>query len=270
MFYHTHRRAFGLLLGALTGLIYALVSENINTLIMPGIPFFRPPFGPVGNAVLGFLVGALLGFITAWAETGAKGVILGSLTGSLILALATLLTASGGQSDILLGLAIVFIPAAAVLAPVLILFRWLVNREEMAYRETMTWKPPSRLSRLGPPVLVLLLAGAAGLTSMYNDLGRAVVPRMDALIREGQQSTNTEALPAPLQDERITAFDEHAHQPYTLQWVKDDENRFSIPRPNVSQFDQSTVIARFADGYLLACVYPTPTMEPRCKDFPPK
>lgn len=270
MFYHTHRRVFGLLLGTLVGLFYTLISENINTLIMPGVPFFRPPFGPAGNAVLGLLVGGLLGFITAWAETGAKGVIIGSLTGSLIISIATFLSVINEPGDTLLGLVIIFLPSAAVLAPVLIAFRWLVNREEMAFRESITWKPPSRLQRMLPPVLVILLAAAAGLTSMYNDLGRAVTPQMHAMLQAGQQAAAPGAVPEPLRAELVKAFYGHARQPYTLQWVKDDENRFAIPRPNVSQFDQSTVIARYADGYLLACVYPSPAHQPRCKDYPPQ
>jgi hypothetical protein len=272
MSYTTHRRLFGLLLGALTGLAYTLVAQNINPLVMPGIPFYQPPFGPAGNTLLGGLLGGLLGFLTAWAETGFKGVMLGSLTGALVLVIATLLTGQTGQElwwSKIVGVTLIFFPVAAVLSPVLILLRWLINREEEAYRESLTWRPPARLPRIGLPVLLVLLAGLLGLTALYNDLARTVTPRMLALVEQGRAAQRTEGLPDSLRVEGVRSFLEHAGQPYTLQWDKDDSNRFAIPRPNTSPFDQSTVIARFADGYLLACVYPDTRLEPRCKDYAP-
>jgi hypothetical protein len=273
MGYHRYRRTYGLLLGALTGLAYTLVAQHINAARMPGIPFYQPPLGPVGNTLIGLGVGALLGVITAWAETGAKGVLAASLAGSALLVGAGLVT---GQSDPtawtdkLIALAIIFVPSAAILAPALIFFRWLVNREEEAYRESATWRPPPLLPRLMLPALLVLGAASAGLTSQYNDLGRAVTPRMHDLIQMGRSAPSSADLPAPLQAVSVQFFYENRTHSYTLQWDKDDNNKFAIPRPNTSPFDQSTVIARFENGYLLACVYPDPNYEPRCKDFPPR
>lgn len=268
----THRRLFGLMLGMLTALAFSLVQQNINFLVMPGIPFYSPPFGPVANVALGTAVGALLGYVTAWAETAAKGVLVGSLTGSFLVSAATMVsgrTDPTSMTDKAIGLIIIFVPTTAFFALVMILFRWLINREEDAYRESISWKPPSPLQRILPPVAVVLLAGSLGLLSMYNDLARAVTPRMQALIAEGQNAQSPGQLPQALQVEEVHDFLQNARQPYTIQWDKDDGNKFAIPRPNTSPFDQSTVIARFANGYMLVCVYPDPVYEPRCKDFAP-
>lgn len=264
------RRLFGLGIGAVTGLAYSLVAQSINLLVMPGIPFYQPPFGPPGNVLLGLLLGALLGFLTAWAETSLKGVLVGSLAGTAVLALASLLTGENSPQATwlkILGVFLIVIPTTGILAPVLMLFRWLVNREEEAYLDAQRMQPPNRIQRVLPPVLVVLAAGALGLTSMYNGMARIVTPRMFELIESSRGFTSPEALPEALGGENVRHYLENANQPYTLEWSKDDTNQFAIPRPNTSTADQSTVIARFQNGYLLACVFPTPSYEPRCKDF---
>jgi hypothetical protein len=197
-------------------------------------------------------------------------VLLGGVTGALVLSAAALVTGRTGPeawADKLISILIIFVPTTALIALPLIAFRWLVNREEEAHRESLTWVPPARFPRIALPALMVLIAAAAGLTAMYNDLARAVTPRMAAMIEEARLAASETALPEPLLAAEVPVFFASARQPYTLQWDKDDGNRFAIPRPNTSRFDQSTVIARFADGYLLACVYPDPTYEPRCKGF---
>jgi len=281
MTHSNHRRLFGLVLGTLTGLSFCLVMQNINRLVLPGIPFYQPPFGPAWNVVMGTVLGAALGFITAWAETGVKGVFLGSFTGALVLGIATLLSGPTGPEvwlDKIVSVIIIFVPTAAMMVPVLALFRWLVNREEDAYREvvwpttflTTAPKPPAFIPRVVLPVLLVLFAGAAGLTTMYNDLARTVTPRMFAMLEEARLAESAAGLPEPLRVDETRDFFNYARQPYSLQWDKDDGNKFAIPRPNTSQFDQSTVIARYQNGYMLACMYPDPTeYPPHCKGFSP-
>ncbi len=271
--YPTHRRLFGLLLGALTGLAFGLVSQNINYLFMPGVPVHRPPFGPVWNILLGVLVGALLGLITAWNSVNVKGVLLGSLSAALFVAVSTFFggtTSMEALATRVIGLLIIFVPTTALLSVALIIFRWITDREEDAYRETIHWKPPARLPRIALPALYVLAAAILGLSAMYNDLARAVTPRMMQLIEAAQMAQSAEQLPEALRVERVRYAFENVGAAFTLQWDKDDRNQFAIARPNTSPFDQSTVIARFENGYILACMYPSKTHEPRCVDFPPE
>lgn len=270
MLYPNHRKWFGVIFLTASGFAYGLLSQTINHLFMPGIPLYQPPFGALGNIILAGLVGASLGYLIASSESGSVGVSWGSLLGGLFIVIATLLTGNV-EGEILWqkisAVVIIFLPTAAVLAPLLILFRWMIGREEESYRNAAKGYPYSRFRRYALPIAVVLAAGALGSLSLYNDLGRAVTPRMQKLIQQGQKAANTEALPLPLRPPGVTHFLEQKGVRYTLQWDKDDQNQFAIPRPAGSTFDQSTVIARFDTGYLLACMFPDKTSQPACKDF---
>ena len=266
----TYQRWFGLLLGTLTGLAYTLVSQSINHLILPGVPLYQPPFGAVGNILMGTALGAVLGLVAAWPETGVKGVFLSSLIGALVITVATLLT---GQTEAgmwamkVMSVAFLFVPVTGALVPLLILFRWLVSRESLALRETRAGYSVSVLPRAILPVGLVLVAGALGITAQYNDLARAAMPRMHALIQGGLQAQNVEELPASLRSSGVDQFLEKGQGSYTLEWDKDDDNQYAIARPATNPFYHSTVIARFDSGYLLVCVFPDTTGQPVCKDF---
>lgn len=265
-----HRRVFGSLLGIITGLAYGLVSQLINSMVMPGIPFFQPPFGIMGNIALSILLGAVLGLACSWSENGVAGVLWASLFGSLAIIIATFLTGRRDAeilSQKITALAFLFFPTAAVLSPLLILFRWVINREEIAFIHSVRLGERQPWQRVVLPLLVLVAAGGAGMLSMYNDLGRAVTPQMNQLVQQGLAAQTISELPEPLKTAEIDLFMENRTPSYTLQWDKDDTNRFAIPRPATSEFDQSIVIARFSNGYWLVCMFPAPGAQPRCKDF---
>lgn len=273
MAYPKHRKWFGVLFVTAIGLAYGIFSQTINHLFMPGIPLYQPPFGALGNIILAGLVGASLGYLIASSESGGVGVLWGSLLGGAFIAIATLLTGRA-EGEILwrkiAAVAIIFAPTAALLAPVLILFRWVIGREVESYRNASKGYSYARFQRYALPTVLVLAAGALGLSSMYNDLGRAVTPSMQSLIQQGRQAAGVEMLPEPLRPPDVKYFIKQKDTRYTLQWDKDDQNRFAIPRPAGSGFDQSTVIARFDNGYLLACMFPGKTGQPTCKDFLPE
>lgn len=269
--YPSYRKWFGLGLVTLSSLVYGLVSQTINHIFMPGIPLYQPPFGALGNILMALLIGASLGILVAWADTGGIAVLWGSLLCALFVSIATLFTGQNQNAVFwhkLVAVAIIFVPTAAALAPLLIVFRWAIGREEENYRNASKGFPSSPFRRYALPAGLVLLAGGLGLFSLLNDLGRAALPRMDQLIQLGRQAQNIESLPAPLRPPDVKLFSAQASGPYTLQWDKDDQNQFSIPRPAGSSFDQSTVIARFDSGYLLVCMFPGKTGLPSCRDFP--
>ncbi len=276
--YPSYRRWFGLLIGTITGFAYALISQGINHVIMPGIPLYQPPFGAFGNILLFTCIGTAIGAATALMESGAASVLWSSLLGALFMAVATMLTGrneSVSWSHRAAAIILIFMPTAGALAVPLIVFRWIISREEQAYREThaglLAFRQQPGLRRLlrrnALPVGLVLLAAVLGLTAMYNDFGQAVTPQMHRLIQQGMQAQSREALPAAIQPPDVGQFRERAEGPYTLQWDKDEKNQFAIPRPASNMGDQSTVIARFANGYLLACMFPGKTATPTCRDF---
>jgi hypothetical protein len=267
-----HRRRFGVLLGALVGLVFGVISQYINFLVLPGYPLYQPPLGAAGNTLLILLLGVCLGLIVTWAETGARGVILGCLFGALLIDISVLLsgrTAPEAWSTKIAAVLIIFVPIAGALAPLLAAYRWIASREEYAFRDSRSAQPPGAFQRFAPPAALVIVMAALGLTAMFGRLGRINVPRMQAMIEAGLSATSVEALPKPLTPEYgVEYFLQKAQRPYTLQWDKDEINRYAIPRPGSNQSEQSTVVARFGNGYLLACMYANTVSEPECRDFP--
>ncbi len=265
-----HRKWFGLVLVTLSGFLYALVSQVSNRVAMPGIPLYQPPFGAFGNIILAIFIAVSLGVVISWAETGGVGVLWGSLLGALFIAIATMLTGQNEGMGIwskLFGVIMLFVPTAGILVPVLVLFRWAIGREEENYRNASKGYPSSRFGRSALPAGLMLAAGALGLFSLYNDVARAITPQMDVLIRQGRQAQSADTLPAPLRPPDVNRFLEKSSRSYTLQWDKDDQNRFAIPRPAGSADNASIVIARFENSYLLVCMFPSKTTLPTCRDF---
>jgi hypothetical protein len=261
---HAYRRKTGLIMGAVIGLAYGAVSQGVNHVLLPGMALYQPPFGMAGNMFLAVLLGAIFGAASAWPEAGFKGVFLSSLLGAVAISIPTLLT--GNMNPELwpmksVAVLLIFVPTGAVLAPFLIFFRWLVVYETEASFGPPTWQ------RTALGLGIILAAGGLGLFGMYPEQGRQVLPRMQALIQAGVQSGGGESLPAPLRPEGVLYFQSQAQGAYSLEWDSDPTNRFAIPRPATSPFDQSIAIAHFENGYLLVCMYPNLSAEPECRDF---
>ena len=60
------RRVLGMIFGGGIGLLYGLVSQNVNSLYLPGVPLFFAPPGRAGSVILLALFGALMGLVVAW------------------------------------------------------------------------------------------------------------------------------------------------------------------------------------------------------------
>lgn len=237
---------------------------------MPGIPLYQPPFGAMGNILMALFIGASLGIIVAWSESGGVGVLWSSMLGALFIAIATLFIGQSESGEFwrkFAAVVVILVPTAAALAPIMILFRWAISREEQSFRDALRGYSTASFRRIALPASLVLVAGVFGLFSLYNDLGRAVIRQMDLLIQQGRRNQSNETLPDPLRPPDVTQFSEQGNGPYTLQWEKDDQNQFAIPRPAGNAFEPSIVIARFDSGYLLVCMYPGKTGQPTCRDF---
>jgi hypothetical protein len=280
MVYSTYRKLFGLFILTTACIAYALVSQCANLLFIPGVPLFQPPFGAPGNILLAILIGAALGLLLGWSESGVVSVLLASLLGAFFIAIATLLTGEDEtvtQAQKVTAVAIIYVPTAGALAPVFMLFRWLISREVSAYRDASHYPSASQdtknkllspcFQRFAWPAAILLICAALGLTSLYPKLARSVTPIMQVMIQQGLQSQTIQDLPVPLRPPDVKMFTTRARGTYTLQWDRDEHNQFAIPRPAGNFSEQSTVIARFEDGYLLACMFPSRMGQPTCRDF---
>jgi len=261
-----YRRIVGLVLGASLGLIYGLVSQYINRIALPDIPFYQPPLGPIGNVLIWLLIGALLGLLSAWPCESIQGALLGGITGAIMLMMLTLLTGRM-DSEVLTGkiagVFLLFLPFVGALTPLVGIHRLAVNKIVEAHIESSPWWIAARW-----PLLLIIILAVIGTTVLLRDYARIMLARTNSLIVAGLKASDAAALPPLLQGERIGSFLSNAQLSYTLQWENKQINRFAIPRPMTDRpNEESAVIARFKNGWTLVCLYGNSDVEPVCKGF---
>ncbi len=261
-----YRRLMGSVLGGALGLAYGLVSQWINRVLLPGVPLYQPPLGPLGNSALFAAGGALLGLICAWPTGGVQGTFLASAISALALVTFNLVNARP-SGNLLIAFIVtggfLMLPFWGLVVPFLAALRWGVNRLEEAQRER---QPLHR--RLPVPLLLVFAAGLAGTLVLYRAEPRSALARMDALLHAGQGAASLSALPQPLQSPEVGDFLAHARAAaYTLAPEPHRVERFRIPRPGRNFDNHQFVVARFADGWSLACAFIAPEEAPLCRGF---
>jgi hypothetical protein len=258
-----YRRIAGVAIGAGLGLVFGLVSQSINSIVMPGLPFYQPPFGPVVNAVLCFLGGTLLGLVSAWPHESAPGIVTAGVAGALCIGGLTLATArldwNSGPGVIVTTL-ILLLPLSALVVPIVWSLRWAANKQEDSYLAGyFTW------SRVLAPLILVMVTGGLAATVLYPPEARPVLARMNAMVRAGLAASDPQALPRPLQSQAMDGFLDHATGAYTLEWTQQLDRYGMIVYSTASPRDQSGVIAHFENGWTFACLFATSEVEPVCK-----
>jgi len=256
-----YRRVSGAILGLMFGFAYALVSQLVNRLALPGIPLYQPPLGWFGNILLGMLAGAALGLLCAWPASPAKGIFLGGAAAAVAIFVTTLLRMGAGAAPTLIGL-IFSVPMAWVSVLGMAVVRWLVDRQVEARRESAPL-----LRRLRLPLILTAVMGLLALFALRNADARLELRRMNDMIQAGLRATDSTSLPAPLRTPSIEDFPAGTRAGYTLEWTNVDLDRFIELRPAANYDRQAAVIARFRDGPLLACIYTAPKAEPSCGTY---
>jgi hypothetical protein len=253
----------GIVLGALLGVAYGLVSQFINPIALPGIALYAPPAGPLANAVLIAVMGALLGGLTCYPASAARG-ILSAAAVALVGIFAYMLIRLGvlGFGGALIGSTLLSLPLAWLTVPLLAAIRWASERQVDAERDGDNAFRRARL-----PVALVIAMAIAGTFELESAEARGNLRHMDNLLRQGLAATSASALPERLPDTFVTMIPPENRQRYTLEWTKYDLDRFNPLRPP-SNFDQhAAVIARFRGNYLIVCLYPTPNQEPNCAGY---
>ena len=259
------RRVFGLALGALLGIVYGLVSQTINRIILPGIPLYQPPLGPAGNTLPIALLGAMLGLVAAWPTGSIRGIFAASTVAAALITFVSFLSVrltEKNTAGMIVAALFVWLPLIGLMVPLLGLFRWVVNKEMEARREAAsTWR------HLRAPLALIAVLALIGALSLFSPEARQELIAMDRLLRDGLTVQSADALPAPLRTEDVGGFIAQAQGPYTLEWTQKDLNRFRIPRPGRNFDNHAVVLARFANGWQLACLFVAPTEPPECKSY---
>lgn len=255
------RRSAGLLLGALLGLVFGLVTQYINRIALPGVPLYQPPAGPLGNSLLGLLAGALLGTIVAWPTSSIHGTFLASAVSAFAIVIGNLVIARpSGNTLIAITLTgiLVVLPFWGLLVPLLAGLRWGANQQEEGYRDR--WGP---FVRVRDVLLLVLVVALAGTFALYHIDTRIVLSATHSILQAARHGE----LPASLRVPEAGPVSEHVSQPYSLSWEQRDIERYRIPRPGRNFDAHSVVVARFADGWNLVCLYVTPEEPPLCRGF---
>lgn len=255
------RRALGVLLGAGLGLSYGLVAQLVNRVALPGVPLNQPPLGWLGNIVLYSLAGAGLGFISTQPASAALGILFGSLAAAMAVFVSTLLRLgsiiNAGSAFIT---SIVFsVPIAWLIVPLVALLRWVTDRQVETERDQAPL-----LTRLRMPLALVLIMAILAAFELLPANARVQLKHTHTLMQAGLQASTANNLPAPLRGPLVTRFPPNAGQDYTLEWTTYDLDRFIELRPSSNYDQHAAVIARFAGGYSLVCLYPTPRSEPAC------
>jgi len=258
------RRKHGLLLGGIAGVVFGLLSQFGNLFLLPGIALYQPPFGAAGNVLLWTVVGVTLGSVVAWSDSGVIGVIVGSLVAGVMLQISALLSGNMNRDLFkkVLGLLALYFELAAASVPVLMLLRWAVDEQRQNYDlRLLSWQ------RLRAPLLLLALVVGVSSLWLTSPYGRDLMKRMDTLVQAGMAAASDEAAPAPLRDPLVGPFHAHAGGTYTLEYVTTDLTRYQIPYALRSRYEPAVVVARFSNGWSLACLYVSAEDEPFCKGF---
>lgn len=261
----TYRRCAGLILGALIGLAFGSVSQGVNSLFLPGIPLYQPPFGPIGNSLLALLTGALLGLICAWVEPSVPGILLSAGTGA---ALALIVAMNIGRTPLFvlpvtaIGATFLWLPFTGMFFPVMALFRTTINKLTDSRNERLTLPARGWL-----PLLLMIGAGALGSTLILTLPARTVMAHNQQMLTAGLAAASADELPAPLRGKDVADFLTNANGNYQLAWENKNLTVYAIPRPAGPEHEISVVIARFDNGWNVVCLYPNPQTEPRCRSI---
>lgn len=262
---HNYRRLAGLLFGAGLGLTYGLTSQLTNRILLPGIPLYQPPLGPLGNILASVLVGALLGVICAWPESSINGAFIAGAVAALVILVGNAALAEPDRSTLatrLITSVVLLLPFWGLMVLLIAALRWGVNKLVDAHADHL----PIR-ARIAAPAVLLLVVGVVGIAPSYRGEARTLLAQTHALLRAGQAAASAEALPAPLAAPAAGSFLENGRGPYELSWQQQKIEKFRIARP-IENFDNhSAVVARFKNGWNLVCLYITPQRPPLCQAF---
>jgi hypothetical protein len=262
MDYSRHRRTAGLVLGIVLGFGYSLSANLVNRLVLPDIPLYVPPPGPIGLFFLTPLMLGLLGLIAAWGDEGLPSVLISGLAGSFLSSVWIMLFETADRGSTFALLVLLFLPRMFFYLPFGGLIRWLIARID---RPSPT--PVAPVRRLLPVVLSFVLMLFLGSFEMYPKETRASLVRMNELILTGMQAqaTNRSELPKPLQP--VNGFIQRANGNYRFT-IGADPDVLPVQRPIVEYGKpEPLIIVRFENGFRFGCVFSPPYVNPACIDF---
>jgi hypothetical protein len=261
-----YRRLTGMLLGAVLGLAYAVPSQAINSLAVPNVSFYQPPYGMLPNILVCALLGGFIGLICAWPRNSFVGVLIAAVSGGIFLELAGSLYGSQVPPEkiggLIVSLTVLLLPIVGLLGAVFSLLRWMINKQ-VEYRSDRV----SPLRRLAVPALIVCIVAGISATTLYPPEGQQRIKEMNALIQTGLQAVDAASMP-PVFAKFGDTFRHRATPDYTLQWVKSDLIDWRIGQPaEFKEWQLSIAVAHFENGWVVACLFSPAERPPSCRAY---
>jgi hypothetical protein len=254
--------AFGVLFGAWLGGVYALVSQAVNWLFLPGIPLTTPSGSLLPFLLENILVGALLGLVSTLPESRLAGVALGGLFAALLAGVRTLASEWGGETfaSTLFTILITFMPLVVLMMPLAFFIRLGVDAQRVDPDRPYLWP-----RRYLIPIVLTLVAVGGGSLSLYSTQARDAFRYTDQLVQQGLVAASGEKeVPEPLRN--VEGFQSEARGAYTLTW-SDKVDTFFGPRPVGAELSQFLIITRFENGFVFACIFSDNRPMPNCTKY---
>ncbi|MBI5565664.1 MAG: hypothetical protein HY870_12290 [Chloroflexi bacterium] len=258
-----YRRRVGLLLGIAIAVMYGFVSQVINKLAMPDVPFSQHPIGLIGNLVIIVISGVAIGLVCAAPERSSNGVVRASAV-VVLAVIAQALAAYAAFSDPLppalvaaIGIGLLYITAL----PAMMLLRLAIdNQTEALDKPVWAWE------RIRIPLGILALVSVAGAFAIYPQHVQTGFVDLQALIQSGLAVRDPADLPSALSEENnVGGFLDFATADYTLEQSLDFDLRSDLTFED--EVGNAIIVARFKRGAILACAYSPTGDRLRCKSY---
>ena len=241
------QRFFGMVLSVWCALLYAWIADQVNRISMPGVPLAPPPGGTLGYFAGAVLAGGLMGLACTWLESSLLSSLLGGVVGSALVSLAPWQLAvgySGRLPEFLPQFLLIYLPLALGLIPYALLVRLSANS-----------RPPKSggfsMRRVVWAALVSLLVIWSGLSVQYTTETRESLKNIQIVIEQGMQASTVGQLPPSLKD--VAGFIPNANGVYSLEISRDTWRFIQIKPIPVRTGQDFVVIARYTNGFTLAC-----------------
>jgi hypothetical protein len=262
-------RVSGLILGALGGLIYCLVSQLVNTSSLPGIPLYFEPFGFTGNLAVSVIAGALLGLICAWPRNSVAGVglaglgiLVAFLSNAILIRAFSLAYLQHPIITLLTFLSLGF--SFLFLIPLMFVFRWVL-RSQHDYSD----EPLTSWFRLRSILTLLILLSLVGVLNQYSNETSEALKDMKTLVQYHLKTSGPARNYMDLKDnDFLIDFRQFANSNYLLSPVYDDQLISDLHY--FAGFDGEVITASFDGGWKLACVFNRQLPATFCKGYLPE
>lgn len=245
---------FGVRLGFFASLLFAIISQIFNILMLPGVPLYRSLIDPLLVVVQIVVIGTLFCLLSVSSikvqnrMAAAIGLlILIAIFGKFYLDYGTLL------GTIMQGIGFLYkflLPILFILftpVPFVLLIRWVAGKQVNNY-----YRPFHAQQRFIPVLVLFAVFAMIGSLFVFSSSERQAVRAMDMMMKEALATQTEEDLPIAVRDVVGTPFFPHASGPYHLKAAHN-------PLPNRVYEDGTpfvmdiSVTAEFSSGYWLTC-----------------